>query len=274
MKIEGRYRLNINHPDYNNFERDIRVKEKNDTIRFRVRLVPVKSQKITEVIVKAPGVPDTVFGSEKMHVQDFEVLKDGNIVLLTYDRTAKRGSVLRIFNGEKIITSVAVPGRARNLYQDYRGNIHVIRENGVMSFIVDDGKYFLSTMDLATFNNLLIPIQDSAQGKLFFSNFNELYPSFSYFLFQEKDSLYEMVRTVTDDLMMELYRSEYKYVDVRDKLWAKAKENETGIDAEIWIGAQFFTQSVYYKQLYAPLFLKDERLLYLTIIQILCMYMI
>lgn len=36
--------------------------------------------------------------------------------------------------------------------------------------------------------------------------------------------------------MMELYRSEFKYVDVRTKLWAMDKEHETGIDKEIWVG--------------------------------------
>jgi hypothetical protein len=60
---------------------------------------------------------------------------------------------------------------------------------------------------------------------------------------------------------MELYRSEYKWADIRTKLWAKEKENETGIDAEIWVGANYFTQSIYYKQLYAPLFVINDTVL-------------
>ncbi len=65
---------------------------------------------------------------------------------------------------------------------------------------------------------------------------------------------------VEDKLMMELYRSEYKWVDVRTKLWAKNKELATGIDAEIWVGANYFTQSIYYKELYAPLFHRNDSL--------------
>jgi hypothetical protein len=53
---------------------------------------------------------------------------------------------------------------------------------------------------------------------------------------------------------MELYRSEYKWVDVRTRLWAKQKEIETGVDAQIWVGANYFTQSIYYKVPFAPLF--------------------
>jgi hypothetical protein len=60
--------------------------------------------------------------------------------------------------------------------------------------------------------------------------------------------------------MMELYRSEYKWVDVRTKLWAKEKEHQTGIDAEIWVGANYFTQSIYYKELYAPMFHRNDTL--------------
>jgi len=73
--------------------------------------------------------------------------------------------------------------------------------------------------------------------------------------------VYEKFRTIRDDLMMELYLAEYKWVDVRTKLWAKNLEYETGIDAEIWVGANYFTQSIFYKELYAPFFKVDNELI-------------
>ena len=60
---------------------------------------------------------------------------------------------------------------------------------------------------------------------------------------------------------MDLYRAEYKYVDGQEKLWAVRKEMATGIDKEIWIGAKYFTCSVYYKVPYAPLFVKEDTVL-------------
>ena len=58
--------------------------------------------------------------------------------------------------------------------------------------------------------------------------------------------------------MMELYTSEYKWMDVRTKLWAKNKEIETGIAAEVWVGANYFTQSLYYEEAYAPMFHRND----------------
>jgi hypothetical protein len=60
--------------------------------------------------------------------------------------------------------------------------------------------------------------------------------------------------------MMELYRSEYKWVDIRTKLWAKNLDNQTGIDAEIYVGANVFSKSLYYEPVYAPLFLSNDTL--------------
>ena len=60
--------------------------------------------------------------------------------------------------------------------------------------------------------------------------------------------------------MMELYRSEIKWVDVRTRLWAKNLELQTGVDAEVYVGANYFTQSPYYKELYAPLFHRNDTL--------------
>jgi hypothetical protein len=88
----------------------------------------------------------------------------------------------------------------------------------------------------------------------------EIYPAFEYGCLDLLDSTYKSILHIQDDLMMELYRSEYKWVDVRTKLWAKNLENQTGIDAEIYVGANVFTQSIYYEPVYAPLFLVHDTL--------------
>lgn len=264
-QFEGKYSLSVTHPDFNDFTREFRVTPSDsvgDTLNFLIRLKPLRSQKLVEVNVRAPGIPDTVFGSDQMHVQDFAILPNGDIALLTYDRNPRKGSVLRLFNGEQLTYSIAIPGKSKSLYQDYRNNLHVIRDESILSLIKNgDEEYVLTQIPVDLFNRYLIPIEDSLRNKLYYSDFNELYPSFSYYYVEMEDSIEHHIRTITDDLMMELYRSEYKYVDVRSKLWAKEKENATGIDAEIWIGAQFFTQSVYYKALYAPLFIQNNKVL-------------
>ena len=58
--------------------------------------------------------------------------------------------------------------------------------------------------------------------------------------------------------MMDMYQAEFKYVDVRTKIWAHNLQNETGIDKEDIVGASIFTQSIYYDPLYAPMYLKND----------------
>ena len=79
--------------------------------------------------------------------------------------------------------------------------------------------------------------------------------------FNKTDSTYKTLLGVQDKPLMEQYRAEYKYSDVRTKLWAHQKQIDTGIDKEIWVGATVFTNSLYYTPLYAPLFVKHDSVL-------------
>src|SRR5690606_15581015 len=130
-----------------------------------------------------------------------------------------------------------VPGVAQELVHDYRGNPHVICENAVYGIYIRDNQVGVATLEKEYFLKYLLPIVDTNRSKMYFSTFDQYYPAFDYFIFDQLDSSYTKILNIQDDLMMELYRSEYKWVDVRTKLWAKNKELQTGIDAEIWVGA-------------------------------------
>jgi hypothetical protein len=221
-------------------------------------MTPLSSRTLNEVVVRPPGVPDTVFQSEEISVADFEILQNGKIVLLTYPKQLKKGSDLKLYDGQQILSSFSIPDVAEELIRDFRGNAHVICQEHVFCVSLVNDTLNLATLPKDYFYNYVAPIVDTSTTKLFFSNFNELYPAFDYFAFDQLDSVYKKIAEIEDELMMELYRSEYKWVDVRTKLWAKYKELETGIDAEIWVGANYFTQSLYYKELYAPMFGKND----------------
>lgn len=229
-----------------------------DTIVINFKLEFIKSQNVDSIVVYAPGSPQVVFSSPKLHVEDYELFNNGEILLLTYQKRLKKGSELKMFNGEKITSSFQVPDRALELVHDFRGSAHVVCENNVYGIHQLDGRVGLSTLDKSYFMTYLAPILDTNASKMYFSNFNKDYPAFEYFSFDRMDSVYKKIMKIEDELMMELYRSEYKWMDVRTKLWAKNKELKTGIDAEIWVGANYFTQSIYYKEVYAPLFHRDD----------------
>lgn len=236
----------------------IDLKDPNDTLILRIEMSALKSYALKTIDVKAPGVPDTVFESKRLSVADFEIQDDGKLILLTYPKQLKKGSELLLYDGIDVINSFSVPGIAEELVRDYRGNAHVVCKDNVFGIHVSTNEIGVSNLTKEYFTNYLAPIIDTSKARFYLSNFNKIYPAFNYYAFDKWDSTYAQIIHIEDELMMELYRSEYKWVDVRTKLWAKQKENETGIDAEIWVGANVFTQSLYYKELYAPLFTKND----------------
>jgi hypothetical protein len=213
-----------------------------------------------EVVIEQRGVPIKIFGDSLLSVSDFEILPNGHIILLVYPKRLEKGSEILLWDGEKVLSRKAVPDLAEELVRDYRGNPHVVCAKNVYGIFQEKESIEISTLEKEYFKKYLSPILDTNKTKLYFSNFSKDYPSFTYFAYDLLDSTYTKIASITDKLMMELYRSEYKWVDVRTKLWAKNKELETGIDAEIWVGKKYFTQSIYYKELYAPLFHRSDSL--------------
>lgn len=251
----------LNHPLYegSKFSQKAILNE-GDTLKWNFSMIAL-SRELIEVVVKAPGVPDTVFGSKKLNVADFEVQENGDVLLLAYPKQLKKGSEMILHNGFETVSTFTVPGIAKEMVSDFRRNTHVICEENVFAIYTKDKTIGIARMEKDYFLKYVAPIVDTNASKMYFSNFNPDYPAFEYFSYDQLDSSYRKICDIKDDLMMELYRSEYKWVDIRTKLWAKHKELETGIDKEIWVGANYFTQSIYYKELYAPMFQKNDSLL-------------
>ena len=252
--------LNCTHFKFNSIEvkRKIPTKNLKDTISYTFEMEFIRVQNQTEMVVAAPGVPVVYFHSGRLSVADFELLPNGEMLLLTYPKRLKKGNELLVWDGKNIKRTFQVPDVAEELVRDYRGNPHVVCENNVYGVHINSKDITLSNLDKSYFLKYLAPILDTNKTKMYFSNFNKDYPAFEYFTYDQEDSTYTKILQIKDDLMMELYRSEYKWVDVRTKLWAKNLEFQTGIDAEIYVGANYFTQSPYYKELYAPLFQKRD----------------
>ncbi len=205
---------------------------------------------------------DTVFGSPKVSVEDFLLLNDNRLLLLTYEKQLRKGAQIILTDSEqKPISEKIIPGNALYLYQDYAGSHFVVCEHKVfqINIVRDEIRFYdISLDDFYGFNFRVI---DTIQDRYYYSNFNELYPAVKFIVTQITDSTHHELLEVKDDFMMELYRAQYKYVSGRDKLWAYRKEQETGIDKEVWIGAASFTQDILYKPVYAPLFIVRDTVL-------------
>lgn len=229
-----------------------------DTLAILVKMRFIKSTSIGEVVIKPAGVPDTVFQSLRVSVQDFDFLPNGQLLLLAYPKNMRKGTELLLYDGYEVKSEIPLKEKGLEIIRDYRGNPHVVSDKTVNGILMSDNRIQIAQLDKAYYMTYIAPIVDTTVTKYFFSNFSDVYPAFEYFTFDLVDSTYKKIAKIEDELMMELYRSEYKWVDVRTKLWARQKEMETGVDAEIWVGANYFTQSVYYKELYAPMFERND----------------
>lgn len=247
------------HPIYEDFRQGFRVsKTGKDTLKYEVILKPSSLQNINEVVIKAPGIPDTIYGSDKLSVADFEIQKNGNLILLTYPKQLKKGGDIILYDGKEVISSHSLTDIPEKLIRDFRGNIHVLCENQILTLVIGANEVQVFEIERDYFLQYIAPIVDTNRTKMYLNNFNPVYPAFDYFIFDRMDSSYKKILHIEDGFMMELYKSEYKWMDVRTKLWAKNKEIETGISAEVWVGANYFTQSLYYEEAYAPMFHRND----------------
>lgn len=226
-----------------------------DTIFLKIRLRE-KATVLPDFIVNANRKPDTIYGSRLESVEDF-MIKDKKLILLTYDKTLRKESKI-VIKYKDTRQEHLVPDLAKNLFTDYNKNTYVVCEKSVYEIVEGKNDLFLENVDSDHFYNFIARINDSTNQKYYYSDFQDIYPAFTYYSLHLKDSSVNEIHSVEDKFMMELYRSEYKYVSGQDKLWALRQEMKTGIDKEIWIGVSYFTSSLYYKSLYAPTVMFDD----------------
>lgn len=218
-----------------------------------------KSFQLGDATVRAP-LPDTVHGSRIYSIEDYAFVED-DLLLMTYEKTLKRGAELRLIDGEtdEQKSKYFLPTTPKKFIRDYRGVLNLEMENGkIFQVDIEKDQILLSDVDEEQFKGRILPVLDSMDHALYFSTFQESYPAVDYMAYDLGEKGYFKMKTIEDEVMMEMYRAEYKYMDVRTKLWAFQQEVNTGIDKEIWVGANIFTQSPYYEEIYAPLFFVND----------------
>ena len=255
-------KLVFRHPGYKSYTKEITKKNLKriykDTIYLRIKL---EALSLKTFVVSSVYRPDTVFGSTQISISDYE-LEGDKYVFLAYDQTLKKGSkIVYADKKNKIIASYFIPDRAERLFRDYQGKLSVICKSKVYRIIINKDNINLIPWESELFYEHVKPIIDSIGTKYYYSNFNEAVPAFEYKVYNLEDSSTVELAKLEDEFIMELYRAQYKYLDGADKLMFVRKEQETGIDKEIWAGATYFTGSAYYEPLYAPLFKRNNKII-------------
>lgn len=232
---------------------------RNDTLFFQVYLEPQKALTTREVEILNPYKPQEIFASERLSVADFEILDNKQLLLLTYERKLNKGAELLIVDAdEKVKFTKTIGGDAQNLLRDFRGFIHLMYKNRLDYVHVEDDAFALVAMDKPYYEKFVVPIIDTNKTKFYFTNYRETYPAADFFAYDDLDSSYLKITRVSDEIMMDMFTKEYLWVDTRTKLWAREMELQTGIDKEDIVGEAIFTNSIFYKEIYAPMFLKND----------------
>jgi len=230
-----------------------------DTLFYRIFLEPKDAKMTNEVVVTNPYRPQAIYASERLSVADFEILEDEQLLLLTYERKLNQGAELLVVdNDEKVVMAKTVGKDALHLFKDYRGLIHLMSKNSLEYVYREDEAFDLVPMDKQYYERYIAPIIDTSRTKFYFTNYRQTYPAAEFFVYDDLDSTYAKISKISDDIMMEMFETEYLWVDIRTKLWARQMEQQTGVSKENIVGEVVFTQSIFYKPIYAPMFMKND----------------
>ncbi len=262
---EYRLRIKFSHPAFEILDTTVTVPTSVLNPKRRNKLdfhfdIKYAGQYVEGVDVYATYHPEIVFSSEQFSAADFQIDKNGELLILIYEKRLEKEAFIIHYKDKRIQRRIKVPFKATHLEKDYKGRIVIMGEENASYVWMENGDFRLVEVDIFDYNNQIAPIIDTFESKIYYSNFNEWYPAVDYFSvdIQDYDTIYNHLTHVCDDEIMELYLAEFKYVDVRTKLWAWDMERETGIDREIWVGASSFTNSLYYESVFAPMFVQNE----------------
>ncbi len=229
-----------------------------DTIYITITL---KDRELEVLVVGGKQKPKLVYGSEETSVEDF-LFHEDKLLLLSYSKSIEKDPLLKLVDQQQnLICEYEAPKGVTSLYTDFENKHYLITKTKIYLITIANKSIRLREVDKKLFNDFTSKIIDTINGHFLYSNFSPYYPAFDILKQPKIEAKSSVLQHIEDEFMMDLYRSEYKYASTKDKLWAFKQENRTGIDKEIWIGAQSFTSSPYYKSLYAPLFVLEDTIL-------------
>lgn len=262
-----RFTLFFQHLGYDPYSHEVTPEmlsdQASDTLRLNVSLI-LQPILIKEAVISAERQPpDTVFGSVLFNVEDFEFTEDGRFIFLAYQKRLEKASeVVLADQNQRILHRVSIPGESQELYKDFQGYVNVIGKYHVFRVLVEGDQLRVQKLPKADFESMIKPAEDTLNQQILFSNYRWYYPEFSYFAFHQGDSSIAPFKRVVDEELEELYRSEYRYLQPRQKLEARKIAIANNMDkndvAALMTG---FPNSLYYTPLYAPLFVVNDTIM-------------
>lgn len=247
--------------------------------RSVVRLMP-RSVMIGAVTVGRP-LPETVYLRPDLHAADLLINEQG-LWVLAYARPRLlrsegdagkeilRDTRLVLLNNDlEEVASCPVPEDVFGLRHDFRQRVVIEgtrRAFGVRKGMDVDGdpELFLEPFTLEELRKAVLPWTDSIPGHWIGSNVDPVYPAFDHLAYDPVKDSGVVFCSVVDTFMMQLFRSEYKYLRNADKVVAMNLAADLGVDKEVAAGyMRGFQHNIWFKPVYAPLFVVGDTMLVL-----------
>ncbi|MDF2436761.1 MAG: hypothetical protein K0Q95_1137 [Bacteroidota bacterium] len=230
---------------------------------FSLLLLPAialsqKKVELNTVEITASGKIDTVFGTWKFSVADYEFYED-KLVLLTYTKNMKMSSVKLVDRSQKILSSFEIPDESESLYKDYMGFINVICKKDVFRIKINNDIISLASLPSDQFKERIMPCLDTLGKDIYFSNYSKEYPEFTYYAYSTVDSVVHPFKTVTNVELLRDYNMEYYFMKPKEKVLARNLAEHYKVDFHrVAVMMTGLTSSIFYEPLYAPLFIIND----------------
>lgn len=247
----------FSHLSYDKRLKEYHLKEQDDTLWVTV-LLSEKQNILDSVAVYSRLKPDTLVGSPKFSIYDFDFYED-QFILLTAEKSLEKAELKYANYDGKIIHSSKIPreaGIAKELYHDYMGYTNVVCENMIYRVVIFNESILLLPIHIKDYQAYIKPVVDTLNGKIIFSDYWRDYPLFNYYTYNSQDSSKKQLITITNEDLMHAYNFEYYAMKPAAKLEARRMAMDLKTDKRIIAALMSgFTQSMFYEPLYAPLFI-------------------
>ena len=234
------------------------------------RVIELAEQVYQLPVLGITDAPDSIFGSLRYSVGDF-VWWNGKLTMLLYEHEKlikpadeKRDLwedawIAQIDSFGRIINSFHINEPAERFHLTPTGACFVLTENSVFQ-LQSEPFLHLDKLSHESFRQEFEPICGFLNSNIVFHTFTEDYPEFSYYLLKQNSTDPIELAHVADSLTIELFKSEYKYMNGRAKRIAYQYELDYGVPKEIVAGQMTrFKESPYYRDPVAKIVQHEDR---------------
>ena len=228
------------------------------TLLLSINLKAQKVYDLKSVSVSPHSIADTVFGTWKFSVADYE-FQDNKLLLLTYEKNLEHAKVILTDVSQKILSSFEIPDEAIKLYKDYQGYTNVICTKNIYRITIINNVIHLASLPADDYKRHIMPCVDTIEKDIYFSNYDRDYPEFTYYAYNTSKEAVNPFKTVCDKEQLQGYNMEYYFLKPKEKLLARQLADEYKVDKHrIAVMMTGLTNSYFYTPLYAPLFIIND----------------